>query len=606
MRRVINTSRRTLLAALGATAAGPLIGLSTSPAAAATTSPAGAPAEAPRAGASASSGMTGPRSSMTLTGAPHDIAALTRASVGALTATVLPGTPARTEIRCAGQPLAVLTTGARTVLMTGPERTFTENKRTFEDRFERTLATAGSWGNSPAGGSWSVFGGVRTGTPEEPVYAEFTIPERGAGRAVLSDTLTGRFATLRDDEITDVDVRCNGRFDKVPAGNACSFALVFAYSGKDGTDPSTHYRARLSFTTQGGVDLRAEKVLGGDATVLKTAGPLATGVPANTDWTIRVRREGARVQIKAWRTAAVEPAGWTMEFTDADPAYAKGRVGVRGFASTGCTNLPVTMSVSHFNVMEASWEKPPSVTHSHWVRLLDAPYDGTWTPAVEAVVRGWAGSLAPDALSYAAMFLPGAPQVTSGQKQPVGAQVLGQAGYGKADGQGLRPVGADFHDYMDRSWSFPDKVAQPEEGQVGSLDCSGYVRMVYGYHMGVPLYSGVDPAKLALPRKSGAMVDHAPGARVATKADDHRALAADTPIQPGDLVLFDANDPVDANEPYPVDHVGIYLGLDTDGLRRFVSSRKSSNGPTMADLSGASLLDGTGTYALGLRTMRRI
>ncbi|MHB9856653.1 hypothetical protein [Streptomyces sp. YIM S03343] len=604
---MINTSRRTLLAAFTASAAAPLAGLTASPAAAAPAAPA-----APMTTALASSAMTGPRSSVALTGPPHDIAALTRASVGALTATVLPGTPARTEIRSGGQTLAVLTTGSRTVLMTGPERTFTENKRPFEDLFDRTLAGEGSWGNSPAGGRWSVFGGTEVPGPgEDPVYVQFNLQQRGAARAEISDTTTGRYALLRDEEITDVDVRCTARFDKVPAGNACSFALVFAYRS-NGAESSTHYRARLSFTTQGEVQLRAEKLIGANASTPAGVTPisLATGVPANTDWTIRVRREGAHVQIKAWRTAAAEPSGWTMEFTDSDSRYAKGAVGVRGMASDGCTST-VTLSVSRVEVTEAAWEKPPTVTHSRWVRLLDAPYDGTWTPAVEDVVRGWSGSLAPDVLAYAAMFLPGAPQVASGRQEPVGARVLGEAGYGKTDAQGLRPVGADFHDYMDRPWPFPDltQPRPPESGQAGNLDCSGYVRMVYGYHMGLPLYYGVDPDRQALPRTSGAMVDHAPGVQVATKPDDNRALPAETALQPGDLLLFDANEPSGPDEPvekYAVDHVGIYLGLDAEGRRRFVSSRKSCNGPTMGDLSGASLLDGDGTYALSVRTVRRL
>ncbi|MER7764676.1 NlpC/P60 family protein [Streptomyces sp. NPDC097619] len=609
---VIDTSRRTLLAALTATAAAPLTGLAAAPASAASAAPA-APAASeagvPASVAQMSAGLTGPRSSVTLTGPAQDMAALTRASVAALTTSVLPGSPARTEVRSEGRPLAVLTTGSRTVLMTGPERTFTENKRVFEDAFDRTLATPGSWGNSPAGGRWSVFGGTEVaGTGSDPVYPQFTLTQRGAARAEISDTSTGRYALLRDEEVTDVDVRCTARFDRIPTGNAVSFALVFAYRS-NGAESSTHLRARLSFTTQGEVQLRAEKLVGATATTPAglTAVSLATGVPAGADWTVRVRKEGTRVQIKAWRTGTTEPTTWRMEFTETDARYAQGSVGVRGMASDGCTST-VNLTVSRFAITEATWANPPAVTHPHWVRLLDAPYDGTWTPAVEDVIRAWTGSLAPDALAYAAAFLPGAPGATSGRRAPVGARVLGEAGYGKTDAQGLRPVGADFHDYMDRPWSFPDRTQPkaPEEGQAGNLDCSGYVRMVYGHHMGLPLFDDVDPNKRALPRKSGAMVEHAPGVLVATKTDDGKALQAGTALQPGDLVLFDANEPGDPDEAYSVDHVGIYLGPDADGRRRFVSSRKSCDGPTMADLSGASVLDGTGTYAVSLRAVRRL
>ncbi|GGZ28008.1 hypothetical protein [Streptomyces poonensis] len=80
-------------------------------------------------------------------------------------------------------------------------------------------------------------------------------------------------------------------------------------------------------------------------------------------------------------------------------------------------------------------------------------------------------------------------------------------------------------------------------------------------------------------------------------------------LQPGDLVLFnaDSGDDWDKNGTIrrTTDHVGIYLGPDAAGKRRFLSSRKTVNGPSMADLGGASFLDGTGTYAMTLHTVRR-
>ncbi|MEV3912958.1 hypothetical protein [Streptomyces canus] len=70
-------------------------------------------------------------------------------------------------------------------------------------------------------------------------------------------------------------------------------------------------------------------------------------------------------------------------------------------------------------------------------------------------------------------------------------------------------------------------------------------------------------------------------------------------------MLFNADSGDDRVSP-TLDHVGIYLGLDAVGRRRFLSSRKTANGPTMSDLGGASLLDGSGTYAKTLHTVRRI
>ncbi|UQI46000.1 C40 family peptidase [Streptomyces sp. HU2014] len=602
-----DTSRRALLGALGALT----VSAAVAPAAA-TASPARVTPHTPTTPATPATSpvpavatTTGPRSSMTFTGTPYDTAAFARASLGELSTTVLPGTPVRTEVLHGQQRVAVLTKGARTVLVSGPERTFTENKQPFTDAFVRLVPDPAlepgrrlkpGWGNSPAGGTWSVYGGT-------PGDADFAV-RKGAATMLLKDTEAGRYATLTDDGISDADVTCEAAFDKVPTGNACSFALLFGYRGG-----GTHYRARLSFTTKGEVDLRVEKVTDGRTAVLAEAGPLAAGVRAGDAWRVRVRRKGAKAQVTAWPAAGVEPARPTAEIEDSDAGLRSGRVGVRGFASPGCANLPVTLTVSRFEVASATWETPPSVTHRDWVRLLDAPFDGEWTPAVEATVRGWAGSMAPDVFSYAAMFLPGAPRVRGGDARVAGADVLGEAGYGKPDSQGLLPVGADFHDYMERPWTFPDATKRPEEGQRGHLDCSGYVRMVYGFHMGVGMVAGKDPAKKALPRKSGAMVDFAPGVRVAQRAEGGGSAPDLGQLQPGDLLLFDVNDregdPVDP-DAYAVDHVAVYLGPDQAGQRRFLSSRKSADGPTMADVSGASTLESPGIYADSLHTVHRV
>ncbi|MFD3804689.1 hypothetical protein ACFWSF_16960 [Streptomyces sp. NPDC058611] len=176
-------------------------------------------------------------------------------------------------------------------------------------------------------------------------------------------------------------------------GQACSYALSFGYQ-----DTHNNYRARLSFLTSGAVELRVEKEVADTVTQLTSATTLATGVPAGTNWTIRVRREGSRIQVKAWRTDTAEPAGWAVDVTDG--TFTKGRVGLRALANQGCTNLPVKLVVSRLQVDAATWQQPPTVTHSTWVRVLPAPFDGTWTPALEQTLRGWAGSPSPDLLLF--------------------------------------------------------------------------------------------------------------------------------------------------------------------------------------------------------------
>lgn len=579
MDSMIHPSRRGLLAAFAVSAASvPLTGLA-APSAHADAAPAPVdPLPAP-------AGLTSARSSVTL--APLNASYFTPVTLTSpLTTTVLPGTPARTEVTSNGKRVALLTHGARTVVLPGPRRTFTENKRPFVDDFQRTLT---GWGSSPGGGSWSTL----------PSSSDSYSVVPGTGLVVLTTTGVSRHASLRDDEITDVDVRSVARFDKVPTGDACSYGLTFGYQ-----DTHNNYRARLSFTTGGAVQFRIEKEVDDAVTQLASALTLATNNPANTDWTIRVRREGSRIRAKAWRSDAAEPSAWNFDIDDA--TFGKGRVGLRVLANSGCTSLPVTLKVSRFEVSAATWHTPPSVTHDDWVRVLPEPFDGTWTPELEQTIRGWAGSTAPDVLACAAMFLAGAPAVTAGDGPAQGKQVLGEAGYGYLDAQGYRLEGADFHEYMGIGWTFPDGTyTGPSSKQVGNLDCSGYTRMVYGYHMGVPMAAKADTSGTRIPRKSRDMADHAPGVLI-DRTDGTRPPAADL-LQPGDLVLFNADSGDDEDQvSVTVDHVGIYLGRDAAGKRRFLSSRKTVNGPTMSDLGGPSLLDGTGLYARSLHTVRRI
>ncbi|MER7564321.1 NlpC/P60 family protein [Streptomyces sp. NPDC097941] len=252
-------------------------------------------------------------------------------------------------------------------------------------------------------------------------------------------------------------------------------------------------------------------------------------------------------------------------------------MGVRALANEGCTNLPVRLSVSRIEVDAANWAALPTVTHGDWVRLLPVPFDGTWTAALEQTIRGWAGSTVPDVLAYAAMFLGGAPPVTAGAGPAQGRQVLGEAGYGYVDAQGFRLEGADFHEYMKVGGTFPDGTYKGPSGkQVGNLDCSGYTRMVYGYHLGVPLAADEDTSGTRIPRTSRHIADHAPGVVV-----DRTTGTAPPPaalLQPGDLVLFNA-DSSDDGVSLTIDHVGIYWDSTTAENADSSPAARRSTGP---------------------------
>ncbi|MFF8954330.1 NlpC/P60 family protein [Streptomyces sp. NPDC014894] len=578
------TSRRSFMTAVAAASAAPLI----APAQTARAAPARAAGAAHASAVPLSAAGGGSAGFITL--AANDPAAHSALSLGNLVAGPPAGDPERTEITHGGTTVAVLTKGARTVLVRGPERRFQETGRVFTDVFDRTNAE--KWGSVPGGGSWTHVNG-RDGSPSAPPGSDYGVTP-AAAYLMISTTAptTARHTTLVDDGITDFDARATARFDKAPSGATVSYALSFGYQ-----NTKNHFRARLSFSPQDGGRLRLEKEAADQVSEL--GGPHSLGVAASAaaePWHIRVVREGRVVRARAWQAGTAEPAAWQLWAEDA--AFPKGRVGVRAAAGAGLAGLPVKLLVSEFTVVSAA----PAVTHREWVRVLPAPYDGTWTSAVEERVRGWAGSTAPDALAHAAMFLKGVPPVTSARPgEDLGRPVLGAAGYSPLV-NGVRDEGADFHEYSGVSWTFPpdNRVWTADPAFAGHLDCSGYVRMVYGRHMGVPMtYFGGPVTGEYLPRDSAAMARNSPGVRIAHAAAAPPPLAG---LHIGDLLFFDAV--TDADDK--IDHVAIHLGVDEFGARRFLSSRKTPNGPTAADLGGASTIDGTGTYAETLRTIRRL
>jgi cell wall-associated NlpC family hydrolase len=242
------------------------------------------------------------------------------------------------------------------------------------------------------------------------------------------------------------------------------------------------------------------------------------------------------------------------------------------------------------------------VSHTSWVRALPDPFDGT----IDSVWLGRAlaanARQLPDLLALGLQYLHGAPPLHEGR-----VQIAGDAQYGPLV-DGHRQEGADFNDYLGVPWTYPDgTVDAPETRQFRCLDCSGFVRMLWGYRRHAPNTAAVLPLSLAspadgsaLPRRAFQIASRAPGVLIernrGVQLRDLSRLAI------GDLVLFDA----DAGDGTRIDHVGIYLGVGSDAHHRFLSSRKGANGPTLADVRGKSVLDGNGLYARSLRAVRRL
>lgn len=241
-----------------------------------------------------------------------------------------------------------------------------------------------------------------------------------------------------------------------------------------------------------------------------------------------------------------------------------------------------------------------SVTTDAWVRL--APQEWREGAESEAWFPPWLSHAladrSPDVLAVAMEYVDGAESI----RDEKGLQYAGDASFGPlspSDPDG-RAENSDFYDYLGVPWTFPDgKKEQPDRAHRLSLDCSGYLRMVYGYRLGYPL-RGTNTAGIGLPRRAYAMAGFGPGVQLfpnrGQRATEYHRL------QPGDLLFFNAGYIQGAQ----IEHSGIYLGLDSTGHHRFLSSRAQADGPTLGDKGGASLLDGNGYWAVKLRTARRI
>ena len=232
-----------------------------------------------------------------------------------------------------------------------------------------------------------------------------------------------------------------------------------------------------------------------------------------------------------------------------------------------------------------------TVVSRTWVRLLPKPFTGT---VDTAWLQDSLADTSPDVLAVAAEYVTGAPTVVAGD----GSVISSDADYGPLLPDGTREEGSDFNDYLGTSWTYGTQTDLPEARQIGALDCSGFVRMVLGYRRGLPLR--LSPDGVGLPRRSFEMLDSAPG--VVTVRNSGARPSSTAALAPGDLLFFDGS----TDDGTRIDHVGIYLGLDSTGAPRFVSSRKTVNGPTLGDVGGKSVISGTGYYANAWRAARRV
>lgn len=247
------------------------------------------------------------------------------------------------------------------------------------------------------------------------------------------------------------------------------------------------------------------------------------------------------------------------------------------------------------------------VVTENWVRLMPEPWKqgAESTPWFKEWFKKYFGSQEDDIFAVAFQYGDQAPV----KKDAQGVSYAGDASFGPlnpngSEGNDLRLEQSDFFDYLGTPYTFRNGVRKtPQTARYRSMDCSGFVRTVFGYRARYPLMPDDTPGP-GLPRTANGIARSALGADVIPLKGvgaESRPASIDV-IQPGDLLFFK----LDARTKDRLDHTGIYLGTDTDGHQIFISSREEANGPTIGDKGGTSRLDGNGYYAATLRSVKRL
>ena len=287
------------------------------------------------------------------------------------------------------------------------------------------------------------------------------------------------------------------------------------------------------------------------------------------------------------------PEGWSVDRrTDPDRSVVVDEVGAEVATFTdGASTVVLAGPERRFEEDTAEH----GVTTDRWVRVLPEPFDGevdaAWLTAALATDL-------PDVLEVLTRYWTGAPD----QVADDGVLISAEAGYGPLQTDGSRPVGSDWHDFRGVEATSSNRLHRADEAHYRSLDCSGYVREIYGVRFGLPLTRRPDGGA-SLPRRAKHQAATAPGVVPIADTGGQVDPARLDRLQAGDLVFFDAP----SNDDRAIDHVGVYLGVDDGGHHRFVHSRMSVNGPTMGgDQHGTSVVDGDGFFARGFRATRRL
>jgi PKD repeat protein len=192
------------------------------------------------------------------------------------------------------------------------------------DSFGRTVPAG--WGQAERGGPWTVTGNMANASVTSGT-GRFTT---GAGQALS--------ALLGEVSRTDVALQTAVVVPELPTGGGTYLSLAAQRVG------TSDYRAKLWFRSTGEVQVMLVRIVNGAETILGGY-VLPGGYKAGDSLTVRFETSGAfptTLKVKAWATAATEPAEWALTRTDDTAALQRpGGVFIYQYTSASATTATV-------------------------------------------------------------------------------------------------------------------------------------------------------------------------------------------------------------------------------------------------------------------------
>lgn len=234
------------------------------------------------------------------------------------------------DVVSSGLPWTTAPAAMPIALQLGGEEVSATAIAALADDFARIVASG--WGTSSGGQVWATAGGAVSDRSVDGVRGVVTLPTAAS---------TVRFQTMVDG-VQDCEVRCRFQAGQVSTGASLVPSVLLRY-----VNSSTYYRARLHFATGGGLFLSVTR----DTTQVGGTPQLAGSYVSGDEFEVRVRIDGHRIRMRAWKVATAEPAAWQHDVTITTNPIAEGAVGVTASAFAGNTNVGPTIRYDAFEVV---------------------------------------------------------------------------------------------------------------------------------------------------------------------------------------------------------------------------------------------------------------